>query len=144
MLKSVLTTGAILFLGIATATAQTTGTTSGATGAAQQMSSAECQALWNKAAGGQAGQSLSRDKAQAYVTDFDKADTAGDGSLSNAEFMAACQQGLVRDTAGTGAGTGTTGQTGTGTTGTGATGTGTGATGGGATGSSPGSGSGTR
>jgi hypothetical protein len=113
MLKSALTTGAILFLGIATATAQTTGTTGGSTGAAQQMTQAECQSLWSRADAGSAG-SLTEAQAQPYVTNFSSADTNSDGRLSSDEFLAACQQGMVRDTATTGAGTGTGTTTGTG------------------------------
>ncbi len=113
MLKSVLTTGAILFLGIATATAQTSGATPGAK---QQMTQAECQSLWSKADASSTG-SLTQAQAQTYVTNFDSADTNSDDKLSSAEFLAACQQGMVKSTATTGAGTGASGST----TGSGAT-----------------------
>jgi hypothetical protein len=112
MLKSILTAGAIVFLGVATANAQTTGTkgTTGTTGA-QQMTQAECQSIWSKADASTTG-SLTQSQAQAYVSNFDSADTNNDDKLSSAEFLAACQKGMVKDTATTGTGSGTTGSTG--------------------------------
>jgi hypothetical protein len=118
MLKSALTASAILFLGVATASAQTSGTTSGTTGATQKMTQAECQSVWSKADASSAG-SLTQAQAQPYVTNFTSADTNKDSKLSSAEFLAACQQGMVKDTATTGSGSGASGTT---------TGTGSGAT----------------
>jgi len=108
MLKSALTTGAILFFGIATATAQTTGTTGGSTNATQKMTQAECQSVWSKADASSAG-SLTQGQAQSYLSNFSSADTNKDSKLSSAEFLAACQQGMVKDTATTGAGSGASG-----------------------------------
>lgn len=112
MLKAILTTGAIVLLSATTASAQTSGssgTTSGSSGAttgAQQLTQAECQAVWSKAGGATATGGLSSSEAQAYVSSFTAADTNKDGKLSNAEFTAACQKGLVHDSATTGAGSG--------------------------------------
>jgi hypothetical protein len=122
MNRVILAAAFALALGSASAIAQTsgTGTPGAATGGASgvQMSSAECQALWSKANPGGTG-SLTQTQAQPYVTSFSQVDTDGDGQISNAEFMSACQAGHVRDTATTGAGTGSTGTGTTGTTGTG-------------------------
>lgn len=114
MLKAILTTGALIALGATSALAQTSGTTTG--GANAKMTSAECQSVWNKAAGSGASGTLTQTQAQAYVQDFKRADANSDGSLSNAEFTTACQNGMVKDTASTGSGSGST-STGSGTTG---------------------------
>ena len=106
MLKAITMTGAMIVLGAAAALAQTSGAT---TGGAKQMTSAECQSVWSKAAGSGATGSLTETQAQAYVQDFKRADTNQDGTLSNAEFTTACQQGMVRDSATTGAGSGGSG-----------------------------------
>lgn len=114
MLKSILAAGAVVMLGLATATAQTSPGTSGTTGSKagkQQMTQAECQSVWSKADASSAG-SLTQSRAGAYVTNFATADTNKDGKLTSAEFLTACQQGMVHDTATTGTGTGTTGSTG--------------------------------
>jgi hypothetical protein len=115
MMKSILATGVALLFSAGIAAAQTT-TTPGTTGqpgatTGQQMSQAQCESVWNKAATGGAT-SLTREQAQAYVTNFEQADTAGDGRLSRDEFMSACQRGMVQDTATTGGGTGTGATTG--------------------------------
>ncbi|MEZ5818611.1 MAG: hypothetical protein R3D44_16155 [Hyphomicrobiaceae bacterium] len=112
MLKSVLMSGAILLLGVATAAAQTAGTTgsAGSKAGGQQMTQAECQAIWSKADASSAG-SLTETQAQPYVTNFKSADTNGDKKLSSAEFLAACQHGMAKSTATTGAGSGTSGST---------------------------------
>lgn len=70
-----------------------------------KLSQAECQTIWNRADAAGSG-SLSAADADAYVSNFSAADTDGDGSLSNTEFMAACDQGLVQDSSATGAGEG--------------------------------------
>jgi hypothetical protein len=74
------------------------------TGAAK-MSQAECAALWNRVDSSKAG-NLSESQAKAYVTDFKALDTNGDKKLSQSEFQAGCDKGLVHSTASTGAGTG--------------------------------------
>lgn len=75
---------------------------------AATMSSAECQAAWKKLDSGNTG-SVSMAQAQGHVTDFKKVDANGDGKLSSTEFMNGCSQGMVSDTASSGAATGNTG-----------------------------------
>ena len=72
---------------------------------AMKMSQAECAALWNRVDSNKAG-NLSESQAKAYVTDFKALDTNGDKKLSESEFQAGCDKGLVHSTASTGAGTG--------------------------------------
>lgn len=72
---------------------------------ATKMSQAECAALWNRVDSSKAG-NLSESQAKAYVTDFKALDTNGDKKLSQSEFQAGCDKGLVHSTASTGAGTG--------------------------------------
>ena len=63
-------------------------------GAAKKMTSAECSAAWTKLDAAKAG-SVSQAQAQGTVTDFKAADTNSDGKLTQAEFTAACNKGLV-------------------------------------------------
>ncbi len=72
---------------------------------ATKMTQAECAALWNRVDSSKAG-NLSESQAKAYVTDFKAVDTNGDKKLSQSEFQAGCDKGLVHSTASTGAGTG--------------------------------------
>jgi len=81
------------------ALAQTTAPKSGAV----KMSQAECTAAWTKLDVSKSG-SVSQSQAQGVVTDFNAADTNGDGKLTQAEFKAACDKGLVTASAGTGTG----------------------------------------
>ena len=74
-----------------------------------QLSQAECQDLWSRADASGA-EKLSPSQADAYISNFSAADFDGDGMLTNAEFMAACEQGLVHDGSATGAGEGTQGE----------------------------------
>jgi hypothetical protein len=67
------------------------------------MSQADCTAAWNKLDTSKAG-SVSQSEAQGVVTDFKAADTNNDGKLTQAEFMAACDKGLVTASAATGSG----------------------------------------
>ena len=100
-----------------TATAPKSGTT--------KMSQSDCTAAWNRLDTAKLG-SVSQAQAQGVVTDFKAADTNNDGKLSQSEFMAACDKGLV--TASSGTASGGRGMTGTdspaGTTSPGAGGTG--------------------
>jgi len=100
-----------------TATAPKSGTT--------KMSQSDCMAAWNRLDTAKSG-SVSQAQAQGVVTDFKAADTNNDGKLSQSEFMAACDKGLV--TASSGTASGGRGMTGTdspaGTTSPGAGGTG--------------------
>jgi len=68
-----------------------------------KMSQAECTAAWTKLDASKSG-SVSQSQAQAVVTDFSAADTNKDGKLTQAEFKAACDKGLVTASAGTGTG----------------------------------------
>jgi len=86
------------------AIAQTKSPSSGSTGA-MKMTQAECAALWNRVDASKAG-NLSESQAKPYVTDFKALDTNGDKKLSQSEFQAGCDKGLVHSTASTGAGTG--------------------------------------
>jgi len=100
-----------------TATAPKSGTT--------KMSQSDCTAAWNRLDTAKSG-SVSQAQAQGVVTDFKAADTNNDGKLTQSEFMAACDKGLV--TASSGTASGGRGMTGTdspaGTTSPGAGGTG--------------------
>jgi hypothetical protein len=63
-------------------------------GGATKMSKAECTAAWTKLDASKSG-SVSQSQAQGVVTDFKAADTNNDGKLSQTEFLAACDKGLV-------------------------------------------------
>lgn len=84
-------------------------TTSVPKSGATKMSSADCTAAWTKLDAAKAG-SVTQTQAQGVVTDFKAADTNNDGKLTQAEFTAACNKGLV--TASAGAGSGARGMTG--------------------------------
>jgi hypothetical protein len=86
------------------AMAQTKSPSSGSTDA-MKMTQAECAALWNRIDSGKAG-NVGESQVKAYVTDFKALDTNGDKKLSQSEFQAGCDKGLVHSTASTGAGTG--------------------------------------
>jgi|SRR3954468_5937060 len=75
-----------------------------------KMSQADCTAAWTKLDASKTG-SISQTQAQGVVTDFKAADSNGDGKLTQAEFTAACDKGLV--TASAASGTGGRGMTGT-------------------------------
>lgn len=70
-----------------------------------KMTEAQCESAWNTADSGGSG-SLSQSAAQAHVTNFASVDSDKSGSISRAEFLAGCQKGLVRSSAGTGGATG--------------------------------------
>ena len=73
-----------------------------------KMSQADCTAAWTKLDASKAG-SVSQSQAQGVVTDFKAADTNNDAKLTQAEFTAACDKGLVTASAGGSAGRGMTG-----------------------------------
>lgn len=52
----------------------------------------ECRAIWNTAAG---RADLSVDGAKPYIDSFESVDTNGDRKVSNSEFKAGCNTGLV-------------------------------------------------
>ena len=82
------------------ALAQTTTTPKSGT---MKMSQADCTAAWTKLDASKAG-SVSQTQAQGVVTDFKAADTNSDGKLTQTEFMAACDKGLVTASASGGRG----------------------------------------
>lgn len=77
-------------------------------GAELKLSQEQCGSIWSRADTAGSG-SLSDAQASEYVSDFSAVDTNSDGELSAAEFMAGCEQGLIRDSASTGAGDGASG-----------------------------------
>lgn len=111
MLKTLVIAASATLIGVVGAAAQTSTTpsTSGSSpSAGKQMTQAECTSAWTLA-NPTKSTSLSQAQAKAYVTDFSGADSNKDGNLSQAEFLAACQQGKVSNAASTGAGGGTSG-----------------------------------
>jgi hypothetical protein len=75
---------------------------------AAMLSQDQCQAVWNKADSAKTGL-LTQIAASPYITDFKSANTSGSGKLTQDEFMAACDMGLVTDSASSGASTGSSG-----------------------------------
>jgi hypothetical protein len=75
---------------------------------AVKLSAAQCSTLWDKinAAGATTSDAS---QAQGYVTNFKAADPDSDGTLTKAEFQAACAKDLVQDSASSGAAAGTAG-----------------------------------
>jgi hypothetical protein len=111
MRKTILVGSTALAFGLlsSAAFAQTTSPSSppksGSSTGAMKMTQAECAALWNRVDANKAG-NLTEAQAKPYVTDFKALDTNGDNKLSQSEFQAGCDKGLVHSTASTGAGTG--------------------------------------
>lgn len=62
------------------------------------MSQSECDALW-KQANPSGAATITESQAQPYVSDFKAANPDADGTLDQAEFSKACQQGLVKSAA---------------------------------------------
>lgn len=75
---------------------------------AVKLSAAQCSSLWDKA-NASGGATIDASQAQGYVTNFKAADPDSDGTLSKAEFQAACAKGLVQDSSSSGAASGTDG-----------------------------------
>jgi len=73
-----------------------------------KLSAAQCSTLWDKVNVTGAA-TIDASQAQGYVTNFKGADPDGDGTLSKAEFQAACAKGLVQDSASSGAAAGASG-----------------------------------
>jgi hypothetical protein len=90
----------------------------GVGGSAQKLSQAECEAVWNKAAGSGSAMSLTQAQAQAYVKNFASIDQNNDGQLSRTEFNQGCDKGMVQSSAAAGAGAGSPGASGSGSPGT--------------------------
>jgi len=74
---------------------------------AMKLSAAECSALWNSASPD--GKPITQSQAAAYVSDFAAANPDGDDTLEQDEFAKACDAGLVKSAASTGAGSGEAG-----------------------------------
>jgi len=105
MIKSFTTVSAAVLLGAllaAPAMAQTTT----APKAAMKITQAECQSLWNRLDAAKSG-SVAQSAAQAHVADFKAVDANNDGKLTQAEFQAGCDKGLVQGSASSGSGAGT-------------------------------------
>src|SRR5262245_60713200 len=73
-----------------------------------KLSSAQCSSLWDKVNVTGAA-TIDAAQAKGYVTNFKAADPDSDGTLSKAEFQAACAKGLVQDSSSSGAASGATG-----------------------------------
>jgi hypothetical protein len=100
------------------------GTASQQPGANAKMTKAECESMWNRMDSARAG-SVSQAQAQPHLTDYVAADANKDAKLSQTEFLAACDNGLVRNSASMSSGSAGSGSSsGTGT-GTGSSGAGT-------------------
>jgi hypothetical protein len=69
-----------------------------------KLSAAECASLWNQASPD--GGPITESQAAAYVTDFKAANPDGDTTLEKAEFSKACDSGLVKSGASSGASSG--------------------------------------
>lgn len=58
------------------------------------LTDTECNGVWMDAVSG--GDVLTPEKAAGYISDFKQVDTDQDGKISQAEFKAACKNGLVK------------------------------------------------
>src|SRR5687767_10692126 len=74
---------------------------------AMKLSAAECASLWNQASPD--GGPITQSQAAAYVTDFKAANPDGDTTIEKAEFTKACDNGLVKSGASSGASSGEAG-----------------------------------
>jgi hypothetical protein len=92
--------------GAAFAQTKSPSTSASPTTGATKMSQAECAALWNRVDSGKSG-NLSETQLKPYVTNFKALDTNSDNKVSQSEFQAGCEKGLVHSSASTGAGSGT-------------------------------------
>lgn len=110
-LRPAIASAAIILAGTGAAFAQGAGDPGSSP--AVKLSKADCQSIWSKADSAQ-NDSLTSSQAAPYVTNFKAVDSNGDGKLSSSEFMSGCQRGLTHDTASSGAGAGTSGDSGEG------------------------------
>jgi hypothetical protein len=62
------------------------------------LSEAQCEVVWARINVAKAG-SVTPSQAEGTVSDFKSADTNNDGVVSHAEFLVACNKGMVSDTA---------------------------------------------
>lgn len=72
-----------------------------------KLSQSECTNLWQQAGGSTAG--LTASQSSAYISDFKAANPDGDTTIDQAEWMAACNKGLVKSSSNSGASTGESG-----------------------------------
>jgi hypothetical protein len=75
-----------------------------------KLAKAECEATWAKANPGKK-QKISAGQASPFIADIKAANTNGDGSIDQSEFLAACDKGIMKDpsSASTGSSSGTAG-----------------------------------
>jgi hypothetical protein len=111
MRKTVTSLAAIAGLALAgSAFAQTPPSGAGGAGGAgatgQKLTQAECESVWNKAAGSASAQSLTQAQAQAHVKNFASIDQNNDGQLSRTEFNQGCDKGMVQSSAAAGGASG--------------------------------------
>lgn len=71
-----------------------------------KMSEAQCESIWHKANPGNKAK-ISESEAKAYISDINAVNKDKDGTIERAEFMRACDMGLVKSTATTGGSSGT-------------------------------------
>jgi len=72
-----------------------------------KISQAECESLWSQLSPD--GAPITEAQAASYVTNFKAANPDGDNTLEQDEFSKACDDGLVRSSAASGAGAGDSG-----------------------------------
>lgn len=72
-----------------------------------KLSQAECTSLWSQASPN--GNPITESQAAAYLTDFKAANPDGDTTIEKDEFSKACDNGLVKSAASTGASAGESG-----------------------------------
>jgi hypothetical protein len=68
----------------------------------------QCQTLWAKANPAKKPK-ISAGQAQPFIADVMAANTNGDAAIDQAEFMAACDKGLIKESASAGGGNASTG-----------------------------------
>ena len=72
-----------------------------------KLSQAECESLWNQASPD--GAPISEAQAAPYITNFKAANPDGDTTIEQPVFSKACEDGLVKGSASTGAASGESG-----------------------------------
>lgn len=73
-----------------------------------RLSEAQCESAWNKANPDNKAK-ISESQARAYISDVSAVNKDGDGTVERSEFMRACDMGLVKSSATTGEGSGSSG-----------------------------------
>jgi hypothetical protein len=98
-----------IMLSLALAAASTAGAYAQTEQSAGEMklSQSECQSLWSQLSPD--GAPITEVQAGSHVTDFKAANPDGDNTLEQDEFSKACDDGLVKSSAATGAGAGESG-----------------------------------